>query len=146
MRYSIIGRTIIGFVVSHEQLPSDAVALADKSTDGGKRCTIVLSARQDRHRNIGISTLKFKTNPCEDIPALIPELALLAPAGNYRHTRNGPRICERVYVPRRSRAYTYGRLHGKLPHDAPQIPGFSTSTARRGCGCRTHSNPWAFPT
>ena len=68
MRYPIIGRTIIGFVVSHEQLPSDAVELADKSTIGGQRCTIVLSARQDRHRNIGISTLKLKTNPCKGIP------------------------------------------------------------------------------
>ena len=68
MRYAIIGRTVIGFVVSHEQLPSDAVALGDKSTIGGQICTIVLSARQDRHRNIGISTLKLKTTRAKIFP------------------------------------------------------------------------------
>ena len=67
MRYEIIARSFIGFVVSHEELPSDAVALADKSTIGGQRCTIVLSARQDRHRNIGIS-LKLNTTRAKIFP------------------------------------------------------------------------------
>ena len=118
MRYAIIGPTIIGFVVSHEQLPSDAVALADKSTImiRGQRCTIVLSARQEMHRNIGISTLKLKTNPCEDIPALILELALLAPAGAFRHTQNDRRFRCRAIFPPRSRAYTAGIPSRNPPH------------------------------